>query len=338
MQDSANQPRGVLNVQRVSYESEGFSDKFAQDSSQGNNSGGASNSVSSLRDMSPSRYQLSETENKKIFDQLIVPDLFARCTPQENPVSLFLVAQPGSGKSYVAAGITHSFKDKGGIVDIDSDLYKPYHPEYDAVMSQDDTQIPRLIRPDGRKWMERAHAYVKEHKLNALIQETSQNAQSTAKIIGEYRTNGFWVDLIALSVPKAVSDQVIINRYHEQVKSRGNGRLTAKKNADESYHGILDLATQVDESKLVDSVVVYCRGDASPRYQNNLDAEGNWKNLPQLRASIESGRKKHWTNSEQEDFKVTQKKLRDEMPANWQDRLLALEKLADVTAQGSAIE
>nr|WP_278045851.1 zeta toxin family protein [Streptomyces sp. BK022] len=61
---------------------------------------------------------------------------------------------------------------------MDSDLYKPYHPQYAQLMAQDDRLMTLYTGPDGRAWMRQAQQFVRGEdplsngqKLNALVQE-----------------------------------------------------------------------------------------------------------------------------------------------------------------------
>jgi len=124
------------------------------------------------------RYRLPEAENQRIFRERIVPDLLEGRAAQDTPTVVFLVGQPGAGKSKVTELVARTLNRHGGFVDVDSDLYKPYHSAYAALMAQDDTLMAAYTRADGRAWMARAEEYARTHHLHVIIQETSQNAQS----------------------------------------------------------------------------------------------------------------------------------------------------------------
>lgn len=281
-------------------------------------------------------YLLPEDENRRIFHQEIVPDKMWGLQTQDDPVVVFLVGQPGAGKSRVSAMVATVLNARGGFVDIDSDLYKPYHPSYDALMAEDDKLMAAFTRADGRAWMARAHQYVRDHKLNAVIQETSQNGQAVAETMTAYRRAGFRVEVLAMGVSKAMSDQGIVARYHEQVKDRGSGRLTVQKNADESYRGILELASLIDRDRLADQVGVFRRGEGTPRYANGLDEAGAWRHPAALAAAVETERTRPWGETETRDFLRTQGRLRREMGAEWNPTLTRIDRLALPQMQDTA--
>ncbi len=84
------------------------------------------------------RYVLPAAEGRRIFRKEIVPDLLARPEPQSEPVLVALVGQHGAGKSRASRMIAEVLSRKGGFADLDSDLYRPYHPAYDALVRRDD--------------------------------------------------------------------------------------------------------------------------------------------------------------------------------------------------------
>jgi energy-coupling factor transporter ATP-binding protein EcfA2 len=277
------------------------------------------------------RHRLSEQDNQRIFRERIVPDLLEGRVPQETPTVVFLVGQPGAGKSRVTEMVAGVLNQHGGFVDVDSDLYKPYHPAYAALMAQDDTLMAAYTRADGRAWMAQAEEYVRSHRLHAIIQETSQNAAAVEEKMRAYRQAGARVEALFMGVPQAMSNQGIVSRYFEQLADRGQGRLTVQANADESYSGILDLADRVDRGALVDLASVFRRGENKPRYSNTLDSGGAWSSPPALSQALATERSRPWTSAESESFVTTQLKLREAsrgLGPEWPSRLERIEEQA----------
>ncbi|MFF8289080.1 zeta toxin family protein [Streptomyces sp. NPDC016309] len=277
------------------------------------------------------RYRLREADNQRIFRERIIPDLLEGRAPQETPTVVFLVGQPGAGKSKVTEMVAAALNQHGGFADIDSDLYKPYHPAYDELMAQDDTLMAAYTRADGRAWMVQAEEYVRTHGLHAIIQETSQNAQAVEDKMRAYRQSGSRIEGLFMGVPKALSDQGILNRYVEQLADRGQGRLTVQANADESFDGTLDLADRVDRSALVDLASVYRRGESKPRYTNSLDSSGQWTAPPALRDGVGPERIRPLAAAESKGFADTQLRLREAtrgLGPEWPEQLARIEQSA----------
>ncbi|MGA4979304.1 zeta toxin family protein [Streptomyces cinereoruber] len=276
-------------------------------------------------------YRLPPALSKEIFHDAIVPDQLEGLIPQDVPTVVGLIAPPGTGKSRLGAIIGAQLKQHGGFADIDSDLLKPYHPKYAALMAKNDELMAACTRHDGRVWMALLEEYIRKHKFNALIQETSQDPQATAGKLKAYRQAGARTEGVLMGVTKALSDQGIVSRYFEQVADRGQGRLTVQANADESFTGILALADLIDRDALLDLVSIYRRGESKPRYSNSLDDRGLWNGPPQLRTNLEIEHARPLTDAESREFVDIQLQLREAIHGRgpeWQERLARIEQNA----------
>lgn len=96
------------------------------------------------------RYRLSEADNERIFRDLIVPTRLSGYQHRDQPVVVELMAQPVAGRSKFAGEISDALRADGGAVEIDSDLYKPFHPQYAHLMKTDDQLMAAATRADGR--------------------------------------------------------------------------------------------------------------------------------------------------------------------------------------------
>jgi ABC-type nitrate/sulfonate/bicarbonate transport system ATPase subunit len=97
------------------------------------------------------------------------------------PTVVFLVGQRGAGKSRLTELVATQLKRHGGFVNVDSDLYKPYHPAYTALMGQDDTLMAAYTRADGRAWMAQAEQYVLDATGPAGIRTRLQALNAAAR-------------------------------------------------------------------------------------------------------------------------------------------------------------
>jgi len=275
-------------------------------------------------------YRLSAEENERVFREEIVPLRLARFEPQDQPLLIVLMAQPGAGKSAHAARIRAELASEGGVVEIDSDLYKPFHPDYHELMATDDQLMAAATRADGRAWMARVQQYVREHRLNAVFHETAQDPQESLDTLAAYRAADYRIAVLALGVHESQSLQGVLHRYQEQVNERGAGRLTVAENAERSYRGIVDTARLIDERQAADVVAVYRRtvDEQGPAYVNELDERGAWRRPPGFAHAIEIERHRPLDAEEIRNYEVVQDQLRTTLAEDLRPRLHHVEQLA----------
>jgi predicted ABC-type ATPase len=273
-------------------------------------------------------FQLSDEANERVFRERIVPRELSHAKSQESPTAIFIAGQQGAGKSRSLAHFSRELEARGGFINVNSDTYKPHHPAYADIVADDDRLMAARTGPDGRKWTNKAHAYARDNRFNVICEETMQNPEYFAAMAQSYRDAGYRVEVAMLAVPKAQSQQGILNRYYEQTKDGGPGRLTVPEKHEASYNGILETADLIDSGRVADSVSVRRRG-GDPIYSNHLTASGEWASPPATRAAIENERDRQWTPEESAEFTATQKKLADGLGEGWSTQLAEVDSLAE---------
>lgn len=248
------------------------------------------------------QFLLPEDRNSAIFDELIIPRELA-ATPVQDPTVVFVAGQPGAGKTRTTASVMDVFDSKDAdAVQINSDFYKPYHPQYNRLMRQDHMNAAPYTRADGRVWMAKAEEYARENNLNTVIETTMRPPSDFLYAAKEFREAGFEVEVLAMSVPAAQSRLGILSRYTEQLATDGAGRLTETANHDAAYAGLVTAVEAIDATNIADRITIIRRGNEII-YQNNVDENGQWKQPPAASATIESDRDRQWTVSESRDFR-----------------------------------
>lgn len=85
-----------------------------------------------------------------IFHAVIEPN-FSIYTPSTNPVTVFLGAQPGAGKTNAQSIITGMYSS-GSLMPIVGDDFRSYHPDYEALLETSPLEMPnRTARAAGVK-------------------------------------------------------------------------------------------------------------------------------------------------------------------------------------------
>ncbi len=256
----------------------------------------------------PGRWLLNEAESRDIFVEKIVPREFVRGRPgQPTPVAVFVIAQHGSGKTDTSQAIKTVLDQRGGAVVIDNDLYKPYHPAYKPLMKVDGELATAAVALDGQRWGRMASDYLREHRVDVMIEETVQNPPYFREQVHAWRGAGYRVEVALLAVPEPVSRLGVLDRYQSQVNAKGSGRLPSTDKQRLAFAGVAEVAAMVEAEGLVDVVSVWRRGNVN-LYFNRLD-DGVWDRTPGAVQVLGDERGRLRTVAETTDFLRTHARL-----------------------------
>lgn len=278
----------------------------------------------------PKDYLLPERKNLKIFLEEIIPERFSSTKTNTDPEIFALLASPGTGKSRLSDGLQESyFTHHGGAIPLDSDLYKPYHPAYSWLLDEDDRTAAQLVRQDGRRWLARGQAHVREHRLNALLDwiGSATDIDEFMKLMREYREAGFRRSAVVIAAPAALSRLGIVQRFCGQRQQSGVGRLTKTENHDASYAGIPETCDRIDDLRLAEELFVLRRNGKIVGF-NAVGEDGYWIGEPRTRDIVEAERSRPWTQQESLDFLIQIGELRKALGPEWTEYLDEIVDLA----------
>ena len=281
-----------------------------------------------MSDIDPTKYLLSEIESKRVFHSKIVESELLRAPSQANPVVVFVAGQPGAGKTRTTEEVKAQLDQRGGAAVVNSDFYKPFHPEYSRLLVEDDRNAAPYTSMDGRRWMAMAEEYLIGARADVIIETTMRDPGDFAEPAAMFRAAGYRVEAAVMAVPEAMSRLGIVHRYHDQVQQLGHGRLTAQSNHDASYYGVITAARAIDQDRIVDVATVYRRGNHQLT-TNHLTEDGSWRWPDRsIARTIDIERNRQWTVEETQGFTATLAKLGREMGPAWHAELSTIGKLA----------
>ncbi|AEB48034.1 zeta toxin family protein [Micromonospora maris] len=275
----------------------------------------------------PRRYLLPEHESQRIFHDEIAPEELAHGVPQDQPVVVFVAGQPGAGKTMTTLSVKRELDRRGGAIVVNSDFYKPYHPEYSRLLREDDRNAAPYTSMDGRRWMAAAEHYLIERRVDTIIETTMRDPGDFLEPAAMFRAAGYRAEAAIMAVPEPLSRLGIVHRYHDQVRDLGHGRLTARDNHDASYRGVLQAAEAIDRDRVVDVATVYRRGNHQ-LHMNYLDAAGTWRWPAGAASAIDAERQRPWNPDETKAFADTVRLLADQMGREWHSEFQDIVRLA----------
>lgn len=247
-------------------------------------------------DLNPDQHRLKPVEHQRIFEQEIVPDVFADAKTVEQPIAVIFGGQPGAGKSAAVAAAVEDLAGKGGCVQIIGDDFRSYHPAYQPLMQSDDKTAAFYTDRDTGQWVEKSIEYAKTSRVNLVIEGTMRDPDKVAQTMTTLRAAGYQIHAQALAVNERFSQQGILQRYEGQKQDRGTGRMTTHQAHMAAYRGMPHTLERIERDKLADRITIFRRG-AVPIYENELKGE-QWARPPAARAALEAERGRPFTLSE----------------------------------------
>ncbi|MFD5512137.1 zeta toxin family protein [Streptomyces sp. NPDC127051] len=158
------------------------------------------------------RYALSSAEHQQIFDEDIVPSFLTGITPQKHPVVVYVLGQPGSGKSRTADMLQRALRARGAIR-ICGDDFKAMHPDYHRLLRTYPRTAGTEIRSDYRRWCTQAEAYVRARRGDLIIEAAPADADDFWADALPFIEAGYRIEIVVLAVRAADSRQGTAHRY-----------------------------------------------------------------------------------------------------------------------------
>ncbi len=211
--------------------------------------------------------------------------VFMRCNPSRTPHSVFVVAQPGAGKTGLKSYIINRGQVNGTLssyVEFNPDDIGPYHEHYVEIMRKyPDESFPilqRFIRPALDGFLRQKAVDMRTN----IVQEGTFASKAGYLEILNFQKNGgmapigrinedgtreqkpvngnYYIEVAALAVDRFNS---LLSSYEREQFFRDNHmppRIVQPKYHDDSYMKMLDTLDEVERLGLADRISVYRRG------------------------------------------------------------------------------
>jgi len=241
-------------------------------------------------------YKLRALRHDAIYAKQIAARYLPLSVAQEQPCVIITGGQPGSGKSGITALAAKRFK-KSGYVLVDADKMRPYHPDYDRLLAQNDKIAANLVHPDAGAWATQLLQDGMAGRRNIIIDQTSRDPAALAKMTDTLKQAGYRVELHVMAVPEAISEMRIHQRYEGLRARDGFGRFSTKDKHDEAYKGVLETVGIAEANKLVDRICLY-NHNLQVIYQNQLKNQQWQQIIPIAQSEMHLERNRAMTQEE----------------------------------------
>ncbi|TDW87857.1 zeta toxin [Kribbella pratensis] len=217
--------------------------------------------------------------------------------PWRKPTVLFILGQPGAGKTTMqAAAMDRLGMKKAYVLDHDELLEK--HPEYARAALDNDYSATVGHAEDAAEWRGRALGDVQARRMDVVVPYPIGDLE----LMRSFQEQGYRVEVAVAAVHESQSQLGIIERFNDSRQEVGYGRWIDAGQHDQIYHDMLDTADAIEAQGVADAVHVYRRGEAEPVFTNE-QKNGVWRHqIGSSRWAIETERNRPWTDREVNHF------------------------------------
>jgi UDP-N-acetylglucosamine kinase len=250
------------------------------------------------------KYKLTDEEHNKRSEeiqQIILHDKF----PVKNPKAIINIAPPASGKTGLNGYATEMFVDNNVVI-INSDELKPFHPHVDEIAKFYPQYYTKVTDQESNSWTSDLFDRVLREGYNVIFEGTGRNARILNTI--QEKMKNYEVIVRGMAVNELNCLTSILDRYENQVTTKGWGRLVTLSHFYETYNEMPNTIDIIEKSSVVDSVEIYKRGSLPHKPIKIYDStEREYGRFSSAKQSILGGRleDQRKANENFEQFKIS---------------------------------
>ncbi|MFF4227463.1 zeta toxin family protein [Streptomyces abikoensis] len=220
-------------------------------------------------------HRLSAAEHRWIFEELIVPSYLSGIIRRDTPRAVYVLAQPGAGKTAVARMVKRAMRP--GTTHLVGDDFKVSHPDYGRLLRDDPRNAGAAIRADYRAWFAEAEAYVRAARGDVLIEGAPGSPEEFLASVLPFAAAGYPVELVVLAVRAADSRLGTALRYARALQIGGHARFTSRAGHDTCFQALTDIVDLAQSHPAIAAVTVLRRdGEALARQEQGGGRQAAW--------------------------------------------------------------
>lgn len=240
------------------------------------------------------KYKLSDEEHNRIGKEIIKIMLHDKY-PVKNPTAIIDIAPPASGKTGLNGYATEQFIDNNVVI-INSDELKPFHPNIDEIAKLYPQYYTKVTDQESNTWTSDLFDTVLKEGYNVIFEGTGKNTRILETI--KSKMQAYHVIVRGMAVNELNCLMSILERYENQVSTKGWGRLVTLSHFYETYNEMPNTINTIENSSVVNSVEIYKRGNLPHKpikiYDSNDKENGRF---PNSKLAVLAGRKEDKKNA-----------------------------------------
>lgn len=257
------------------------------------------------------QYKLSKEEHNKVLE-ILKKKTFKNQTSKKNPSILFVIGQPGSGKTtYIKKN------DFSSYININSDEYRKFHKNAKEILENNPTNYTTLTNYDAHLWGDELLTYAIQNGYSVL----REKAPTSNSLLQQIKTISSHFD-VTINIVVAGNLESLLRtreRYEEEILVNKYAKLSNL----EAHNTCYELLPNFLEQCVLLGVKVNCIVQEKNDCQTISITENKLSLLQQIR---EESNKNACLNYEERINKIrNSRKLRNISPDEWED----LEKIEE---------
>ncbi len=202
---------------------------------------------------------LSPADRQDYFEAEIERSLNRVSPSSGQKKATILAGQPGSGKGGLTEKAIEAARETGGAVVIDPDASRANHPLHVQLMREDDTTAADKTHEDASNAAEAVLEAAIENGLDLIIDGTLKSPDKAERLVQKLVDAGYEVEVIALAVSPEVSWQGVQDRYNNQKRTQGYGRMVPRSIHDAAVKGMVESLERIEQQGKATSLKIVNR-------------------------------------------------------------------------------
>lgn len=200
--------------------------------------------------------RLDDAALRTVFEETIVPSVFADHAVVESPTLTLVVGQPGSGPGRAARRLLA--EHPGSAVLVPEGL-RAFHPHYIELSRSRSDEATQILAEATAAWLRDGLAFARTNRRSLLLEGSFESARVAAATVELFRREGFRTHVVALGVPRAVSLLSEASRYLLSVLAGRAARFTDRASHDASFEATNVFVGEVEGEPSVNRLTVVGR-------------------------------------------------------------------------------
>ena len=202
-----------------------------------------------------------EEQEKGQYEAIAIAFMDVR--PVEEPKGIFVLAQPGAGKTGLTGFIKLEFDNKYGqsMLHVDPDKIGLSHPHYTEIMQNSSQQTYAILQRFTNPTTKTINAMAIDRGVNILTEGTFRDKNGYLANIQKMIESGYSIEINLMAVDSLESMLSTMERYYYHMVELGlPPRNVEKKWHDLAYTGMLETLQEVEDRGMFDRIRIFTRG------------------------------------------------------------------------------